>query len=165
MDAASPVNLGEDLTEQLNKDDAEKIFAVSDLDGTLYGHVGTMRVFRKKIFGGCEYKEVNIHSKLLLVDDEFALIGSANLNQRSMCTDAEAVIGTTQIGLAQSLRLRLFNKLTTHPYTAEDTGKRIYDLWKETMNKNWKAYHNEQPLKGSLCYLHLNDNLVLPNID
>lgn len=35
------------------------------------------------------YREIYIHSKLLLVDDGFFTLGSANLNQRSMAVDSE----------------------------------------------------------------------------
>ena len=36
---------------------------------------------------------ITVHSKMFLVDDEFALIGSANFDQRSMCHDGELKLG------------------------------------------------------------------------
>jgi phosphatidylserine/phosphatidylglycerophosphate/cardiolipin synthase-like enzyme len=36
---------------------------------------------------------VMVHSKLLIVDDEFVLVGSANVNQRSMSCDGEIDVG------------------------------------------------------------------------
>lgn len=33
---------------------------------------------------------IYVHSKLLIVDDDIALIGSANINDRSMCGDRDS---------------------------------------------------------------------------
>jgi len=38
------------------------------------------------------YDQVYIHSKLIIVDDRIALIGSANINDRSMCGDRDSEI-------------------------------------------------------------------------
>ena len=41
---------------------------------------------------GWETKSVYVHAKLLLIDDRYVAIGSANLNQRSMTSDSELQI-------------------------------------------------------------------------
>ncbi len=45
---------------------------------------------------------VYVHSKLMVVDDAYAIVGSANLNQRSLDgdRDSELVIGAHQPGCA-----------------------------------------------------------------
>jgi phosphatidylserine/phosphatidylglycerophosphate/cardiolipin synthase-like enzyme len=54
------------------------------------------------------YREVYIHSKLLLADDGFLTLGSANLNQRSMAVDSEINIATDDPAHARDLRRRVW---------------------------------------------------------
>jgi phosphatidylserine/phosphatidylglycerophosphate/cardiolipin synthase-like enzyme len=54
------------------------------------------------------YREVYIHSKLLLADDGFITLGSANLNQRSMAVDSEINIATDDPNHARDLRRRVW---------------------------------------------------------
>ena len=42
-----------------------------------------------------ESVDVHIHSKLLICDDEYAIVGSGNLNARSFTNDAEIALGVT----------------------------------------------------------------------
>lgn len=56
--------------------------------------------------------EVYVHSKLMICDDEFALIGSANFGQRSMTHDSELHIGVIDADkqFARSLRMSLWQE-------------------------------------------------------
>lgn len=54
------------------------------------------------------YREIYIHSKLMLVDDVFMTLGSANLNQRSMAVDSEINIATIDRRVARDLRKRVW---------------------------------------------------------
>ena len=54
------------------------------------------------------YREIYIHSKLMLVDDVFMTLGSANLNQRSMAVDSEINIATVDSRVATDLRKRVW---------------------------------------------------------
>ncbi|MGI9615787.1 MAG: phospholipase D-like domain-containing protein, partial [Acidimicrobiales bacterium] len=51
------------------------------------------------------------HSKLMLVDDEFAIIGSANIGQRSMACDSEIAFGVVDADgeLVRTLRTGLWS--------------------------------------------------------
>ena len=51
---------------------------------------------------------IYIHSKLLLCDDSFMLLGSANVNRRSMRTDFEIGVGVVDPLLIRSIRIRLW---------------------------------------------------------
>jgi len=65
--------------------------------------------------------DIYVHSKLMIVDDEFISIGSANVTQRSMATDSELQIGIVDEAgrLARELRTKLW---------AEHTGLQEDDL-------------------------------------
>ncbi|MCC7700820.1 phospholipase [Janthinobacterium sp. GW460P] len=58
------------------------------------------------------YREIYIHSKLMLVDDVFMTLGSANLNQRSMAVDSEINIATVDSRVARDLRKRVWRMLS-----------------------------------------------------
>ena len=58
------------------------------------------------------YREIYIHSKLMLVDDVFMTLGSANLNQRSMAVDSEINIATVDHRVARDLRKRVWRMLS-----------------------------------------------------
>ena len=53
---------------------------------------------------GMAYREIYIHSKLMIIDDVFLTVGSANLNQRSMASDSEINVGVTGSEHAAKLR-------------------------------------------------------------
>jgi phosphatidylserine/phosphatidylglycerophosphate/cardiolipin synthase-like enzyme len=59
------------------------------------------------------YREIYIHSKLLLVDDGFFTLGSANLNQRSMAVDSEINLATNDTRHTTALRKRIWSQLAT----------------------------------------------------
>ena len=51
-------------------------------------HAGRLRIFYPDI-PGLSDKPINVHAKLMVVDDDFVRVGSSNLNNRSMLLDTE----------------------------------------------------------------------------
>ena len=74
---------------------------------------------------------VYVHTKLMIVDDEFIVIGSANVTQRSMTHDGELQLGIVdgQNQLARSLRESLWEEhlKATIPPDVDDA----FSLFKE----------------------------------
>jgi phosphatidylserine/phosphatidylglycerophosphate/cardiolipin synthase-like enzyme len=86
------------------------------------------------------YREIYIHSKLLLVDDGFFTLGSANLNQRSMAVDSEINLATSDSRHATALRKRIWSQLTGELYdggnaTRQEIAETFTD-WVKLMKKN-----------------------------
>jgi phosphatidylserine/phosphatidylglycerophosphate/cardiolipin synthase-like enzyme len=54
-----------------------------------------------------QHNRVHVHSKLLICDDEYAIVGSHNLNARSFANDIELAIGFTGPAVVE-LRRRLW---------------------------------------------------------
>jgi phosphatidylserine/phosphatidylglycerophosphate/cardiolipin synthase-like enzyme len=76
-----------------------------------------------------------IHAKMLIVDDEVAVIGSANMNRRGWEHDAEvvaAVAGPARDGtsLARRLRMRLWAEHLGVPYSAVSDPVASQVLWR-----------------------------------
>lgn len=86
------------------------------------------------------YREIYIHSKLLLVADSFFTLGSANLNQRSMAVDSEINLATNDKHHATELRKRIWSQLTGEKYDGGNcTDREIKDTfknWVKLMNTN-----------------------------
>jgi len=86
------------------------------------------------------YREIYIHSKLLLVDDGFFTLGSANLNQRSMVVDSEINLATNDPHHATTLRKRVWSQLATDENNGGNgTPKEIektFGDWVKLMNRN-----------------------------
>jgi phosphatidylserine/phosphatidylglycerophosphate/cardiolipin synthase-like enzyme len=86
------------------------------------------------------YREIYIHSKLMLVDDVYTTLGSANLNARSMVGDSEFNICTENISFTQDARRRVWGNLAGADLDGKtgsraETGK-VFGKWAERMNKN-----------------------------
>ncbi|MHA6827398.1 phospholipase D-like domain-containing protein [Ralstonia pseudosolanacearum] len=86
------------------------------------------------------YREIYIHSKLLMIDDSFFTLGSANLNLRSMAVDAEINVGTDDQAKSEDLRKRVWK---LHTGGAHDGGngnpasiKETFVKWKKLMQDN-----------------------------
>jgi len=95
------------------------------------------------------YREIYIHSKLLLVDDGFFTLGSANLNQRSMVADSEINLATNDPKHAIALRKRIWSQLATEKNNGGDaTPKEIwetFDNWMTLMKKNKDRQKSKSP--------------------
>lgn len=107
-----------------------------------------------------DYRGINVHSKLLLVDDIFASIGSANLHARGLIADSEANISIPDPDLAYKIRNDLWSSHTGRSIdNAENNSsdvikcdaKRNHKHWEEMMNENWKYKGKGLPLKSHLC--------------
>ncbi|MBV9691707.1 MAG: hypothetical protein JO202_18575 [Ktedonobacteraceae bacterium] len=57
--------------------------------------------------GAEHYRPIYVHAKAAIVDDVWATVGSANLNNRGMRDDVEMNVATLDADLAQGLRLML----------------------------------------------------------
>ncbi|MDR5825320.1 VTT domain-containing protein [Caballeronia sp. LZ043] len=71
---------------------------------------------------------VNVHSKLMIVDDELLMVGSANLNNRSMVLDSECNIAIDALGDA---RIRRAIATMRDTLLAEHLGCDIADIDRE----------------------------------
>jgi len=57
--------------------------------------------------GAVRYRPIEVHAKVMIVDDEWCTIGSANLNERSIRSEAEANVAIEDERFAKQLRCAL----------------------------------------------------------
>ncbi|KVL28450.1 phospholipase [Burkholderia territorii] len=86
------------------------------------------------------YREIYIHSKLLLIDDSFFTLGSANLNLRSMAVDAEINVGSDDRAKSTDLRKRVWKLHTGGKHDGGDGSpvaiKETFMKWQKLLDSN-----------------------------
>ncbi|EJM85983.1 hypothetical protein PMI34_04091 [Pseudomonas sp. GM74] len=81
------------------------------------------------------WMDVYVHSKLMIVDDVFTTLGSANINTRSMQVDSELNICIEDPAVTRPLREHLFGVHTGEETIGADMAE-IYKKWNEILKKN-----------------------------
>jgi phosphatidylserine/phosphatidylglycerophosphate/cardiolipin synthase-like enzyme len=110
-----------------------------------------------KVGGKWRYREIYIHSKLLLVDDIFCTLGSANLNQRSMVGDSELNMATIDHELTKSLRKKIWLMLSGGSWDGADCSKsdieETFYNWNQLMLNNLNCKKRNWGMVGFLLPL------------
>jgi phosphatidylserine/phosphatidylglycerophosphate/cardiolipin synthase-like enzyme len=115
--------------------------------------------------GRMRYREIYIHSKLLLVDHSFFSLGSANLNQRSMAVDSEINLATNDANKAADLRQKIWGKLSGGIVNGKEGSLAQIEAsfidWKKAMNTNLGKKRVFKPMKGFILPLEDNRSATL----
>lgn len=95
------------------------------------------------------FRGIYVHSKLLVVDDVFSLLSSANINTRSLHTDSELGLAAPDAELAKHWREELW-KLHVDKSINDSKGRcnaaANFDAWNKVMDENWKKKGQNKPL-------------------
>jgi len=106
---------------------------------------------------GEKYREIYIHSKLMIIDDAFFTLGSANLNLRSMAVDAEINIGCDDPGVSEKLRREVFSLHSGNSLHADGGDgtpasiSKAFEKWKALIAKYNKKSAKEQSKESFLA--------------
>lgn len=92
---------------------------------------------------GVEWLDVYIHAKLMLIDDAFLTLGSANINTRSMEVDSELNIALDRPEISKALRQRLWG-LHTGDEGAQIDPAQAFKKWAGIMQDNKTARDKKQ---------------------
>ena len=92
-------------------------------------------------------EQLYVHSKVMVVDDRIAIIGSANINDRSMLgdRDSEVAIHVEDPVFASQLRKDLWNEhWGGHCSSGIDdpSSQACFELWRKTANNNAEIYRD-----------------------
>lgn len=85
---------------------------------------------------GTAWQEVYIHAKLMLVDDAFMTLGSANINTRSMQTDSELNIAHHRPEITTPFRNQQWERYGGGKLAAGMELAEAYKKWDDLMNDN-----------------------------
>lgn len=112
------------------------------------------------------YREIYIHSKLMIVDDLFLTLGSANLNHHSMAVDSEINISLIDPIQASEIRKNIWKQLTGKLASGGKGNKAdlkdAFDKWTKLMrdnkNKILSAIQKKESKKLTGHIIKLEDN-------
>ncbi|WP_018606313.1 phospholipase D-like domain-containing protein [Uliginosibacterium gangwonense] len=98
------------------------------------------------------FRDIYIHSKMMMTDDCFVTLGSANLNLRSMSADSEINMATDSTSHCQKFRERVWKQMTGEKYGGKDgTPEEIADTflkWEKLSKKNKDAMTDDSNFHG-----------------
>lgn len=84
--------------------------------------------------------QVYVHSKVLIIDDVFAIVGSANAARRSFRVDTEACVSFFDATVVRDLRLRLWGELLGNPPDLSDWAPATFvEKWTAIATQNASA--------------------------
>ncbi|SUX54625.1 cardiolipin synthetase [Chromobacterium vaccinii] len=98
-----------------------------------------------------KWLETYIHAKLMIVNDAFATIGSANINTRSMEVDSEMNVLLDRPEIAKPLRQKLWGMHTKGQSGGDDMYSE-YKVWQKIIDAN-KVRSNPKTASGPLASL------------
>ena len=140
------------------EEEDEKPYTLEELPG-LKVVIGTLTTCTPEpgstLFEGEQayFRDIYVHSKLLVVDDVFSLLSSANINTRSMHTDSELGLAAPDPELAKQWREELW-RLHVGKSIDDSKGRcdaaANFDLWNKVMDENWKKKGQNKPLEAHL---------------
>jgi phosphatidylserine/phosphatidylglycerophosphate/cardiolipin synthase-like enzyme len=120
----------EELEKELPQKDAE-IISPSEIPG-LKVHICTLVAPDSP---PDNWMDVYVHSKLMIIDDVFTTVGSANINTRSMQVDSELNICIEEPSVTKPLREHLFEVHAGDVTTGCDMSK-IFEKWQDIIDEN-----------------------------
>eukprot|EP01088_Endostelium_zonatum_P000452 TRINITY_DN1071_c0_g1_i1.p1 TRINITY_DN1071_c0_g1~~TRINITY_DN1071_c0_g1_i1.p1 ORF type:complete len:829 (+),score=169.93 TRINITY_DN1071_c0_g1_i1:129-2615(+) len=104
---------------------------------------------------------IYVHAKLMIIDDDFFILGSANLNQRSldgtrdteMCISGwQPYVKESKKGAIQDFRLKLWKQHLGEENEEWEDGVRAFERVEEIGKENWRRYSAEpaETMQGHL---------------
>lgn len=108
------------------------------------------KVRELKVQRGGPWPEVYVHSKLMIINETYMTLGSANINSRSMEVDTEMNIAHHRPEITQQARRDLWRQ-HTNGRGAMDDMEAAFEAWRDIINENAKNKKNEKAPIASLC--------------
>jgi phosphatidylserine/phosphatidylglycerophosphate/cardiolipin synthase-like enzyme len=101
-------------------------------------------------------KQIYVHSKLMIVDDQFLILGSANINYRSMVPlgDSEICLSLYNPDKVKTFRKKLFK---THFNVEIDNpnNRKFWDDFYETGRSNNDKFESKKEMKEGINYYYI----------
>jgi phosphatidylserine/phosphatidylglycerophosphate/cardiolipin synthase-like enzyme len=109
-------------------------------------------------------RQIYVHSKLMIADDRWMTLGSANLDKNGLADSTELNLGITSEELAAKTRLRLWQEHTGGmPRAKLADFAEGFEIWKRLAKENGERVAHGKPLAGSIyCYNFEEEGLPPP---
>jgi hypothetical protein len=115
---------------------------------------------------GKPWPEVYIHAKLMLIDDAFMTLGSANINSRSMQADSEMNIAHHRPEITKPVRDEQWARYTGSRVVAGMPLRESFTLWRDIMKDNaGRKEKPRPPLSNTQLCEFLRKSPAISNLD
>jgi phosphatidylserine/phosphatidylglycerophosphate/cardiolipin synthase-like enzyme len=113
--------------------------------------------------GKWQWPEVYVHSKLMIINDTFMTLGSANINSRSMENDSEMNVAHHNPDISEAQRRRLWNIHTGGRTGGGESFADAFKIWGNLIEKNAKLESGGLSPKASLRGFLYTGNVIADN--
>ena len=120
-------------------------------------------------------RQIYVHSKLLIVDDKWITVGSANTDKNGFKDSTEVNVGITSSSLAKELRMRLWCEHMGLLEKPENSNVRQlvdrskiedfnsgFDIWKKIADHNGSSMLQKSSIMGHIYYYNFEEMNLPP---
>lgn len=109
-------------------------------------------------------KQIYVHSKIMIVDDQWMTIGSANLDRNGTDDSSEVNLGITSADLAAKTRVRLWQEHTggNVPRSRLADFSEGFDAWSKLARANGMRVAASKPITGSVYFYNFEEEGLPP---
>jgi phosphatidylserine/phosphatidylglycerophosphate/cardiolipin synthase-like enzyme len=125
------------------------------------GRVKTYSLVSQHPAIGAKRKQIYVHSKVIIVDDRWVTVGSANIDKNGFKDSSELNLGITSAELALKLRARLWQEHLQDPAQDPDFDHGFY-AWEKRADENGRRVAENKPIKGHVYYYNFEEMDMLP---
>jgi phosphatidylserine/phosphatidylglycerophosphate/cardiolipin synthase-like enzyme len=126
------------------------------------GRVKTYSLISQHAAIGAKRRQIYVHSKIMVVDDKWVTVGSANIDKNGFKDSSELNLGMTSPRLAQELRARLWQEhLQDFASDFADFEHGFY-MWEKVANENGRRVAENRAIKGHVYYYNFKEMDILP---
>ncbi len=101
-------------------------------------------------------RQIYVHSKIMIVDDKWITIGSANIDKNGFRDSSEFNLGITSPRLASELRMRLW-KEHLQDVSLEPDFEQGFHAWEKAANENGRYVSEGKMMKGHVYYYNFEE--------
>jgi phosphatidylserine/phosphatidylglycerophosphate/cardiolipin synthase-like enzyme len=106
-------------------------------------------------------RQIYVHSKVMIVDDKWVTVGSANIDKNGFRDSSELNLGITSPKMASELRTRLWQEHLQDRALEPDYEQGFYS-WKKLADENGRSTSENKPIKGHVYYYNFEEMDFLP---
>jgi phosphatidylserine/phosphatidylglycerophosphate/cardiolipin synthase-like enzyme len=116
-------------------------------------------------------KHIYVHSKIMIVDDRWITIGSANTDRDGFKDSTEFNLGMTSTTLAKQLRAKLLHEHLKEYISSSNNNINMYDFdkgfeaWEKVANDNGKRVQKGESIEGHIYYYNFEEMNFPPHYD
>lgn len=125
------------------------------------GRVMTYSLISQHPTVAAKRRQIYVHSKVMIVDDKWITVGSANIDKNGFKDSSELNLGITSTKLAIGLRMRLWREHLQDSTLDSDFEQGFY-AWEKMAKENGRQVSYNRMIKGHIYYYNFEEMGLSP---